>query len=78
LLSTPPGVDVDAAAGGDARPHPAWLAALISQGLPIYCGFDADPTGDAMAQRMHDLHPSILRLSPAAKDWNDHLLQLAR
>jgi hypothetical protein len=61
-----------------ARPHPAWLAALISQGLPIYCGFDADPTGDAMAQRMRDLYPSILRLSPAAKDWNDHLRQLAR
>ena len=61
-----------------ARPDPAWLAALISQGLPIYCGFDADPTGDAMAQRMHDLHPSIRRLRPAAKDWNDLLRQLAR
>ena len=61
-----------------ARPDPAWLAALISQGLPIYCGFDADPTGEAMAQRMHDLHPAIRRLRPAAKDWNDLLRQLAR
>jgi hypothetical protein len=39
-----------------ARPAPAWLPALIAQGLPIYCGFDADPTGDAMAQRMHQLY----------------------
>lgn len=59
-----------------ARPGPAWLPALISQGLPIYCGFDADLTGDAMAQRMHELHPSILRLRPAAKDWNDLLRQV--
>jgi hypothetical protein len=61
-----------------ARPDPAWLAGLIAQALPIYCGFDADPTGDAMAQRMHDLHPSIRRLRPAAKDWNDLLRQLAQ
>jgi hypothetical protein len=60
-----------------ARPDPAWVPRLIAQGLPIYCGFDADPTGDAMAQRMHDLHPSIRRLRPAAKDWNDLLRQLA-
>jgi len=60
-----------------ARPDPAWLLGLIAQGLPIYCGFDADPTGDGMAQRMHDLHPSIRRLRPAAKDWNDLLRKLA-
>lgn len=59
-----------------ARPDPACLAALISQGFPVYCGFDADPTGEAMAQCMHDLHPSIRRLRPAAKDWNDLLRQL--
>jgi len=61
-----------------ARPDPAWLPALLAQGLPLYCGFDADPTGDAMAQRMHDLHPTILRLRPPTKDWNDLLRQLAR
>lgn len=61
-----------------ARPDSAWLPTLISQGLPIYCGFDADPTGDAMARHMHDRHPSILRLRPAAKDWNDLLRQPAR
>jgi Protein of unknown function (DUF3991)/Toprim-like len=60
-----------------ARPDPAWLGALISQGLPIYCGFDADPTGDAMAERMHNLQPSIRRLRPTAKDWNDLFRQLA-
>jgi hypothetical protein len=59
-----------------ARPGPAWLPALISQGLPVYCGFDTDPTGEAMGQRMHDLHPSIRRLRPAAKDWNDLLRQV--
>ena len=56
-----------------ARPDPAWLGALAAQGLPIYCGFDADPVGNAMAQRMRQLHPSILRLRPPAKDWNDLL-----
>lgn len=60
-----------------ARPDPAWLPALISEGLPIHCGFDADPTGDAMAQRMHQLHPSIRRLRPTSKDWNDLLRKFA-
>ena len=57
-----------------ARPDPQWLRSLLEQGQPIYCGFDADPTGDLMAQRMRELHPSIQRLRPAAKDWN-HLLR---
>jgi hypothetical protein len=60
-----------------ARPDPAWLRALLAQGQPIYCGFDADPTGDLMAQRLRALHPSIQRLRPAAKDWNDLLRQHA-
>lgn len=60
-----------------ARPDPAWLGALLSLGLPVFCGFDADPTGDAMAQHMIQLHPSVRRLRPPAKDWNDALrLQL--
>ena len=61
-----------------ARPNPAWLGALVQQGQPIYCGFDADPTGDTMAQRMRDRHPSIRRLRPRAKDWNNLLRQLSR
>ena len=60
-----------------ARPDPAWLTELMAQGLPIYCGFDADSTGDTMAQSMQDLHPSVRRLRPATKDWNDLLRQLA-
>ena len=56
-----------------ARPDPAWLSTLLRLGLPIFCGFDADPTGDAMAQRMSGLHPSVRRLRPPAKDWNDAL-----
>ena len=56
-----------------ARPHPAWLSSLLQQALPLFCGFDADPTGDAMARRMIELHPAIARLRPPAKDWNDAL-----
>jgi hypothetical protein len=61
-----------------ARPDPAWLPALIAEGVPVYCGFDADPTGDVMAQRMHERHPAIRRLRPSAKDWNDLLRQITR
>lgn len=60
-----------------ARPDPAWLPALLPRG-PIFCGFDADPTGDAMARRMIGLFPTILRLTPPAKDWNDALRLLSR
>jgi hypothetical protein len=56
-----------------ARPDPAWLTALLPAALPVFCGFDADPTGDAMAQRMIERHPAIVRLRPPAKDWNDAL-----
>jgi hypothetical protein len=56
-----------------ARPHPRWLPALLSQGVAIYCGFDADATGDAMAEQMIALHPSLRRLRPSPHDWNDML-----
>lgn len=56
-----------------ARPDPAWLTVLLRLGLPIFCGFDADPTGDALAQRLILLHPAVRRLRPPAKDWNDAL-----
>ena len=56
-----------------ARPDPHWLGALLQQPLPVLCAFDADPTGDAMARRMIELYPSIGRLRPPAKDWNDCL-----
>jgi len=56
-----------------ARPNPGWLPALLSRGLVVYCGFDADATGDAMAAQMIALHPSLRRLRPSCHDWNDVL-----
>jgi len=56
-----------------ARPDPLWLKPLLDQADPIYCGFDADPTGDHMAATMIALHPAIKRLRPPAHDWNDVL-----
>jgi len=56
-----------------ARPNPAWLPALRQLDLPLYCGFDADPAGDLMAQSMTALHPAIQRLRPPLHDWNDSL-----
>jgi hypothetical protein len=56
-----------------ARPNPRWLQPLLDQGCQIYCGFDADPAGDAMAQAMITLHPAIQRLRPSQQDWNDVL-----
>jgi hypothetical protein len=53
-----------------ARPDPAWLSHLLAQGHPLFCGFDRDDTGEAMAQAMIALHPSMQRLRPARKDWN--------
>lgn len=56
-----------------ARPNPAWLAELVGQTCQLFCGFDSDDTGEAMAQSMMRLHPAIRRLRPARKDWNDVL-----
>jgi len=56
-----------------ARPGPRWLPALLSQGLAVYCGFDSDATGDAMAAQMIAFHPSLRRLRPSQHDWNDIL-----
>ena len=56
-----------------ARPDPRWLRDLVGQAIPIYCGFDADATGETMARSMMSLHPSIRRLLPQLNDWNDVL-----
>jgi hypothetical protein len=56
-----------------ARPNPAWLADLLLSAHPLYCGFDLDPVGEAMASSMLSLYPSIQRLRPSRKDWNDVL-----
>jgi len=57
-----------------ARTNPRWLPALLSQGCPVYCAFDADTTGDSLAQQMIALHPTVRRLRPTEHDWNDVLL----
>lgn len=56
-----------------ARPNPAWLVLLLQHGCPVYCGFDADPVGDRMAQAMMARYPKLKRLRPSAHDWNDLL-----
>lgn len=56
-----------------ARPDPAWLGELLARGQPLYCGFDLDPTGEAMAAALSARHPAVRRLRPTRKDWNDVL-----
>ncbi len=56
-----------------ARPNPAWLSELVGQARQLCCGFDRDDTGEAMAQAMMTLYPTVQRLRPSRKDWNDVL-----
>jgi hypothetical protein len=56
-----------------ARANPNWLAHLVNKSYCLYCGFDADPTGETMAQSMLALYPAIKRLRPSKHDWNDTL-----
>lgn len=60
-----------------ATPCPAWLPDIIRHGLPVHCGFDADTTGDDMAETMIRRYPTITRLRPPRHDWNDLLRSLA-
>jgi hypothetical protein len=55
------------------RPNPRWLVPLLDQGHEVYCGFDTDTAGQAMARAMIALYPSIQRLAPPRHDWNDAL-----
>ena len=56
-----------------ARPNPRWLPALLAQGYRVYCGFDADDTGEDAARQMTTLYPEVRRLRPSQHDWNDVL-----
>ena len=56
-----------------ARPNPRWLPSQLLECRPVYCGFDSDPVGDAMAEQMILIHPDVLRLRPPLHDWNDVL-----
>jgi hypothetical protein len=58
-----------------ARPNPLWLPSLLRGEKAVLCGFDADPTGDEMARAMIEAHPTITRLRPSLKDWNEVLKQ---
>lgn len=61
-----------------ATPNPPWLKSLVGQGYDIYCGFDADETGDRFAEKMCGLYPNIRRLRPCKHDWNDVLISRVR
>jgi hypothetical protein len=56
-----------------ARPNPLWLKSLLEKGNEVFCGFDADPTGDEIAQAMMAIHPTVKRMRPNLKDWNEVL-----
>jgi hypothetical protein len=56
-----------------ANPSPAWLSILIGKGFDVYCGFDSDETGDSLADRMIRRYPTVKRLRPPEKDWNEVL-----
>lgn len=59
-----------------ARANPRWLCGLLTRGYEIHCGFDADDPGDAAADDMHALYPTVRRLRPPAHDWNDALASI--
>src|SRR5436309_1624365 len=54
-------------------PHQLWLSALLAQGYIVYCGFDADGTGENLARQMMALYPRVRRLRPCLHDWNEVL-----
>lgn len=55
------------------NPDPAWLPKLINKGFDMYCGFDSDKTGEAFANKMINLYPTVKRLRPPKHDWNEVL-----
>jgi hypothetical protein len=56
-----------------ARPDAPWFGMLIERFPALYCGYDADPVGDLMAEQMIAARPEMMRLRPARHDWNDDL-----
>ena len=50
-----------------------WLPGLVNKCFLIFCGFDADKTGDALADKMINLYPTAKRLRPSRHDWNEVL-----
>jgi len=68
--------DYTAISTSGANHNPAWLKKLIDNGCQIYCGFDADITGDRLAVKMIRRYPSVKRLRPPMHDWNELLKAL--
>ncbi len=56
-----------------ANSNPAWLVNLVNRNINIFCGFDADETGDRNAKIMLRQYPQIKRLRPHKHDWNEFL-----
>ena len=56
-----------------ASADPAWLGNVLAKGYEVFCGFDSDETAERLARKMIRLHPSVKRLRPELKDWNDVL-----
>lgn len=56
-----------------ATSNPAWLQKFITKGCKIRCGFDADRTGNLLADKMIRRYPTIKRLHPPRHDWNEVL-----
>jgi hypothetical protein len=56
-----------------ATPDPAWLQNFINKGCKVYCGYDADKTGDMIANKMIKIYPDVNRLRPPLHDWNEVL-----
>jgi len=52
---------------------PAWLRNVLAGGYEVFCGFDSDEAGEHFARKMIRNHPSIKRMRPELKDWNDIL-----
>ncbi len=61
-----------------ANSNPAWLPILIKRGFEIFCGFDSDKIGEALADKMISLYPTVKRLRPVKHDWNDVLRSKVR
>lgn len=52
---------------------PNWLHRFVKSNFQVFCAFDADPAGDAMASALISRFPTIQRLRPTSKDWNEVL-----
>ncbi len=61
-----------------AIPNPKWIKYFVKANFDIACGYDADRTGDTMAQKMINIYPCIKRIRPDKKDWNQVLMELKK